>query len=46
MDFIQLVKLLEHENNIFMFQGYAPKQSFFRSERIFKESMNTVTFED
>jgi len=45
-DFIQLVKLLEHENNIFMFQGYAPKQTFFRSERIFKESMNTVTFED
>jgi hypothetical protein len=46
MDFIQLVKLLEHKNNIFMFQGYAPKQSFFRSERIFKKSMNTVTFED
>jgi hypothetical protein len=44
MDFIQLVKLLEHENNIFMLQGYAPKQTFFRSERIFKESINTVTF--
>jgi len=46
MDFIQLVKLLEHENNIFMLQGYAPKQTFFRSERMFKESLNTVTFEN
>ncbi|HUU15745.1 MAG TPA: hypothetical protein VMW72_01235 [Sedimentisphaerales bacterium] len=46
MDFIQLVKLLEHGNNIFMLQGYAPKQTFFRSERIFKESINTVSFEN
>lgn len=46
IDFIQLLKLLEHGNNIFMLQGYAPKQTFFRSERIFKESMNTVTFEN
>jgi hypothetical protein len=45
-DFIQLVKLLEHKNNIFMLQGYAPKQTFFRLERIFKESMNTVNFEN
>ena len=46
MEFIQLVKFLEYDNHIFMFQGYAPKQTFFRSERIFKASMNTVTFED
>jgi len=46
MDFIQLVKLLEHGNNIFMLQGYAPKQTFFRLEHILKESMNTVTFEN
>ncbi len=46
MEFIQLVKFLEYDNHIFILQGYAPKQTFFRSERIFKESMNTVTFED
>ncbi len=45
IDFVQLVKLVEHEKSIFMLQGYAPKQTFFRSERMFKESMNTVTFE-
>lgn len=38
------MKFVEHENNIFMLQGNAPKQTFFRSERIFKESINTVTF--
>ncbi|MFC1794991.1 hypothetical protein ACFL3Q_15555, partial [Planctomycetota bacterium] len=46
MDFITLMKFLEHGSNIFMLQGYAPKQTFFRSERIFKESINTVTFEN
>ena len=46
MEFIQLMKFLEHDNHIFMLQGYAPKQTFFRSERIFKESMNTVSFEN
>jgi hypothetical protein len=46
MDFIILMKFLEHRGNIFMLQGAAPKQTFFRSERIFKESMKTVTFEN
>ena len=43
MEFIQLIKFTELDNRIFMLQGSAPKQTFFRSEHKFKKSMNTAT---